>query len=1136
MPGVRDLQQALADYTAAPTADRLTELYNALAGVNAPIGGGKDPSLFLPELAENPYQKIVGYQWTLPTLQCPVPTSLWCENALIAIGSGNLTMTVLDDSLPLGNPVVEIHRADATAMGAYIFGAENPDGTPVQKALIAIDNPVTFLPMNDQGTVYWNNHSFGISLCGSTGGTYIPYQPNPGSVNIFPQVQENYGNQICIGVLGGFQPWNADDLHRYSKVTDFFPSGAVITYTTANGGTMTAYFVQGSPYISVEYEGNGTRPTFNSTVVLAGISSDSGSSLTSPAIGDTITGTSFVLSYSEALSYKLYASESVTLTIAEIDRYVTPVPEGTIDPNDPNYLPGGPLPYYVPVATPEAGKPGKLVVNAINGEIRFRLAPLADGVETLLDRYKDALPVRGTANITGNGRWAYAYNCIDLVSGQPTASPPLIALTYPDSQANPEGLDGTSPIQAGVTFPSIRGPLTPAVGSYLSFTLPPLASDWFDDSVNLWQGLSSVARQALLKQALADAGFYPIGGLQVMFPTGWASTPGYDAYGAGKRLSAAAQVPLYLDKLSRDASAAGDSASASALSKARDTAVTALKYWMGICLSEGFVYDAQLGMAIEATSLNDPYGSNYQNAAGQDHVFHYGYYIQAAAIAARFDPAWPGTPLSNGGGTYGDVVAALIRDVANPAPNAGDNYFPAWRHTNWLEGHASANSFNAMGGSGRNEESFAEEINCWHGIQMWGKVTGDAGIKNIGATLRARANRAARAWVTLGSPDSQVVYAKFQPAIANDNALCFCNIWSNSAQAQTWFGDGTKSLVDNLIFNIGIEVINTVPRSLSDLVDRTWLETVVVYVKPRLFQAIADFGKGGAFLSIWVPFLSMYDGDFAVTVMDNAEFGLDNGTTPIALLFNIVYNNPSIATLPNFQAPDPEGAWGPLAGLVTRSSIESALALLDGPIPFLSARSYPAAKLGYGLLNNVLIPQLNTWATQPTTVGDALNWMNEVESGTGNYANYFPFTLDRLTGAAILQAWSVVKGWLQSRTDPSTVIPAGQIQAWLPAIRGTVAYIPTMKSRPDDAAGLQLLQGLETYLSDTMLAAFLAGQQPIGIVPFCQWATNLKQNWIGTNNPANLDTILFWNGTIDSLAIPSSLTPCQNILFPPPSS
>lgn len=70
---------------------------------------------------------------------------------------------------------------------------------------------------------------------------------------------------------------------------------------------------------------------------------------------------------------------------------------------------------------------------------------------------------------------------------------------------------------------------------------------------------------------------------------------------------------------------------------------------------------------------------------------HYGYWIYAAAVVARYDPTFVKA--------HDGHVLALIRDIANPSP--ADPYFTPWRHFDWCG--ARPDSLSQWAGSGRNE-------------------------------------------------------------------------------------------------------------------------------------------------------------------------------------------------------------------------------------------------------------------------------------------------------------------------------------------------------------------------------------------------------------------------------------------------
>lgn len=72
-------------------------------------------------------------------------------------------------------------------------------------------------------------------------------------------------------------------------------------------------------------------------------------------------------------------------------------------------------------------------------------------------------------------------------------------------------------------------------------------------------------------------------------------------------------------------------------------------------------------------AYSDP-GLNFGQGMYNDHHFHYGYHIYAAAILAEFDRDW--------GRLFFERVLLLIRDIANPSVK--DPHFPVFRQKDWL--------------------------------------------------------------------------------------------------------------------------------------------------------------------------------------------------------------------------------------------------------------------------------------------------------------------------------------------------------------------------------------------------------------------------------------------------------------------
>ena len=98
-----------------------------------------------------------------------------------------------------------------------------------------------------------------------------------------------------------------------------------------------------------------------------------------------------------------------------------------------------------------------------------------------------------------------------------------------------------------------------------------------------------------------------------------------------------------------------------------------------------------------------------------DHHYHYGYHVYAAAVVAKFDPEW-------GRKSFDKVLLYYIRDFANPFPD--DEYFVQFRHKDWFLGSSWASGLVSAENSphGRNEESSSEAIAAYEAVALYGSV------------------------------------------------------------------------------------------------------------------------------------------------------------------------------------------------------------------------------------------------------------------------------------------------------------------------------------------------------------------------------------------------------------------------------
>lgn len=132
------------------------------------------------------------------------------------------------------------------------------------------------------------------------------------------------------------------------------------------------------------------------------------------------------------------------------------------------------------------------------------------------------------------------------------------------------------------------------------------------------------------------------------------------------------------------------------------------------------VYDAVWKGVVSSAGYNGDLLADFGNTAYNDHHFHYGYFIQAAAIIGALDPSWLAANK--------DWVNMLMRDASNPVD---DGYFPFSRAFDWFNGHSWAKGlFESY--DGKDEESTSEDSMFSYAVKMWGHTIGDASMEARG--------------------------------------------------------------------------------------------------------------------------------------------------------------------------------------------------------------------------------------------------------------------------------------------------------------------------------------------------------------------------------------------------------------------
>ena len=256
-------------------------------------------------------------------------------------------------------------------------------------------------------------------------------------------------------------------------------------------------------------------------------------------------------------------------------------------------------------------------------------------------------------------------------------------------------LSGSSPTPAGRSYASIRGELKTLVGNRFQVkntfhgilpTLPYL--DFYSNGFN--PGKLDDKINAIENDQLAT----------------WT-----DSYNEG-------QVMNRLIQAARIADLMGDTASVNTIVP---TIKARLEDWLKSEPGEVaflFYYNQNW------TSLIGYPAGHGQDGNINDHHFHWGYFIHAAAFMEQFEPGWASQ--------WGPMVNLLVRDAASADRN--DTQFPFLRNFSPYAGHCWANGF-ASFPQGNDQESTSESMQFNSSLIHWGSITGNTAIRDLGIYL-----------------------------------------------------------------------------------------------------------------------------------------------------------------------------------------------------------------------------------------------------------------------------------------------------------------------------------------------------------------------------------------------------------------
>jgi endoglucanase Acf2 len=268
---------------------------------------------------------------------------------------------------------------------------------------------------------------------------------------------------------------------------------------------------------------------------------------------------------------------------------------------------------------------------------------------------------------------------------------PLLGL-YPHQWFKNPSVDG----KLGPSFDTVRGKIRMLAAPQFTVTRT------YNGFVPFWPAVDSSPRLAELKDLMDK---------DLRAAPRELHRQGKSAYWAGKGLQRSIKLAELFEQQ-------GDLASRDRL---LDMTKKRMEEWLGGDSSRGYVqYDKALGAVsiypeefFAITEIND-------------HHFWYGYFVRSAAEVALRDPSWIAKD------RWGGMIELLIADIATAERGRSD--FPFIRNWDAYESHTWANGIGA-GEFGNNNESSSESINAWVGLILWGEMTGNKALRDLGVYL-----------------------------------------------------------------------------------------------------------------------------------------------------------------------------------------------------------------------------------------------------------------------------------------------------------------------------------------------------------------------------------------------------------------
>lgn len=249
---------------------------------------------------------------------------------------------------------------------------------------------------------------------------------------------------------------------------------------------------------------------------------------------------------------------------------------------------------------------------------------------------------------------------------------------------------------------------------------------------------------------------------------------------------------------------------------------TSVVAWLDNLNTNKMSYDITWGGVSTQNGLGNS-GADFGSGIYNDHHFHWGYHVRAAALLAKYD--------SNFLAVYKDKVNSIVRDYMNP--DKADAKFTRFRNFDAYHSHMWADgltNFNDV----HNQESTSESVNGLYAAALWGMIIGDENIQQHARILLGKEIMATNLYWHHKTADTEL------ESVYEGNKITGI-AWETKMDFATWFGANAEYIygIQMIPYTPIIELIQP-----SDWVTELW-PVILSKVFNRSFPVGATTLAGG---------------------------------------------------------------------------------------------------------------------------------------------------------------------------------------------------------------------------------------------------------------------------------------------------